>query len=58
MSGIDKKITCPRCHKTVMLRNDGNIRHHTNGIPEFPGAPFSKRCPASGTRPNTPKEKP
>ena len=46
-------ITCPRCHKTVTLRKDGTIRHHVNGIPEYPGAPFSQRCPASGT---TPKE--
>ncbi len=42
-------ITCPRCHKTVRLRQDGRIRHHTNGTPEFPGAPFSQRCSASGT---------
>ena len=53
MSGT--KITCPLCQKSVALRKDGTLRHHTNGIPEFPGAPFSKRCPASGTHP---KEKP
>lgn len=52
-----ERTTCPLCRKGVTLRKDGTLRHHTNGTPEFPGAPFTKRCPASGTRPDTtPKE--
>lgn len=52
-----EKTTCPLCQKGVTVCKGGTLRHHTNDIPEFPGAPFSKRCPASGTRPDTtPKE--
>jgi hypothetical protein len=43
------RVTCSHCKKTVALRKDGRMWHHTTGEPEFPGSPFSKRCHKSGT---------
>jgi len=43
------RVTCSYCKKTVALRKDGAMWHHTTGEPEFPGSPFSKRCHKSGT---------
>lgn len=43
-----ERARCPRCYKTVTVRKDGTLRHHTNGRPEWPGGPFSQRCDGSG----------
>lgn len=42
------RAQCPDCYKSVTVRKNGTLRHHTNGRPEYPGSPFSKRCAGSG----------